>query len=141
MDTLNSHLSTKLPSPIRIFIVEDSPPVRDLIIENLTAIPGLEVIGYSDAESDAMDQLTKLPCDICILDIQLKQGNGLSLLRKLVTSAVQPNVLHIIFSNNVDATCRREGERYGVQFFFDKTTEFLQLQGLLQDLASDSLSS
>ena len=36
---------------IRIFLVEDSPDVRDLLIENLQEIPGIDYAGFSETEN------------------------------------------------------------------------------------------
>jgi response regulator of citrate/malate metabolism len=68
--------------PLRVFLVEDSIDVRDLMMENLAMIPGVVVAGTSESEGDALTQLNALSCDILIVDIQLKKGNGISLLRQ-----------------------------------------------------------
>src|SRR5690606_2808285 len=64
--------------PLRVFLVEDSVDVRELMIENLTMIPGVVVSGVSESEGDALNQLNSLPCDVLIVDIQLKKGNGIN---------------------------------------------------------------
>jgi response regulator RpfG family c-di-GMP phosphodiesterase len=58
--------------PLRVFLVEDSLDVRELMIENLTMIPGVVVAGVSESEGDALNQLNALPCDVLIVDIQSK---------------------------------------------------------------------
>ena len=42
--------------PLRVFLVEDSLDVRELMIENLTMIPGVVVAGVSESEGDALNQ-------------------------------------------------------------------------------------
>jgi hypothetical protein len=42
-----------MPGPLRVFLVEDFPPVRDLIVENLQEIAGLELAGVAEGEQDA----------------------------------------------------------------------------------------
>ena len=123
-------------SPLRVFVIEDSEPVRDLIIESLLDIPGIVVCGFSDSENDALKQLAMQSFDVILLDIELSQGNGMSLLRSLATSAHQADKVKIIFSNNISDAYRREGQRYGAHYFFDKTSEFLQLHRLLEKLAA-----
>jgi DNA-binding NarL/FixJ family response regulator len=135
--------SSILPSvrSLRIFLVEDSQAVRDLLIQNLTSIPGIELAGYAEDESDALQKLTCQSCDVLILDIRLKQGNGMSLLRSLANS---PNVnidVKIVFTNNSSETYRRTSSQYGAGYFFDKSTDFLQLHSLMHKLAvSNSVS-
>ncbi|WP_132259261.1 response regulator [Paucimonas lemoignei] len=124
------------PRCLRIFLVEDSKAVRDLLIQNLTNIPGIELVGYADGENDALEQLSSNHCDVLILDIRLKQGNGVNLLRSLNSL---PNIninVKVIFTNNASDTYRRACTQYGVAHFFDKSTDFLQLRSLMNKLAS-----
>lgn len=120
---------------LRIFLVEDSKAVRDLLIQNLTNIPGIELAGYADEENDALEKLTREPCDVLILDIRLKQGNGMSLLRSLASLPKLNIDVKIIFTNNASDTYRRASMQYGVGYFFDKSTDFLQLHSLMHKLA------
>lgn len=122
--------------PLRIFLVEDSVDVRELMIENLLMIPGVVVSGVSESEGDALNQLNSLPCDILIVDIQLKKGNGINLLRQIAEKKKVANALKIICSNNATDVFRRVGMQYGVNHFYDKTSEFPQLFEFLKDLTS-----
>lgn len=121
---------------LRVFLVEDSPAIRDLLIDNLTSIPGIVLAGFAEGENEALDQLSHQLYDVLILDIGLKQGNGMSLLRSLARLPEHENRIKIIFTNNVSETYRRAGQQYGVGFFFDKSSDFLQLHDLVQKLAS-----
>lgn len=125
--------------PLRVFLVEDSLDVRELMIENLTMIPGVVVAGVSESEGDALNQLNALPCDVLIVDIQLKKGNGINLLRQISEKAKAVNALKIICSNNATEVFRRVGRQYGVNHFFDKTSEFPQLFELVKSLSSANL--
>jgi DNA-binding NarL/FixJ family response regulator len=124
--------------PLRVFLVEDSPAVRAFIVENVGGIEGVSIAGCSDTEIDALQKLRRQVCDVLIMDIELKQGNGMSLLRTLCNSRLQPGILKIVFSNHINGVYRRIGEQYGVHFFFDKTTDFLRLRALLEQLGAAS---
>ncbi len=126
--------STGTSTPIRVFLVEDSQAVRELIVENLSDIPGLEFVGFSDTEGDALIQLRSHYFNVVIFDIELRQGNGISLLRSLAATPVLPDSLKIIFSNNVSSAYRRVGQQYGVRHFFDKTSELPKLRTLLEQV-------
>jgi len=121
---------------LRVFLVEDSLDVRELMVENLSMIPGVVVAGVSESESDALSQLNDLSCDVLIVDIQLKKGNGISLLRQIAEVDRVSRTLKIICSNNASEVFRRAGQQYGVRHFFDKTSEFPQLFALLKDLSN-----
>ena len=136
MTLTNSTISNQ--AAIRIFLVEDSPDVRDLLIENLQEIPGIDYAGFSETENDALSRLNQDSYDVLILDIQLKQGNGMSLLQSLARASVQANALKIIFSNNVSNSYRQVGAKLGVEYFFDKSSEFLQLRQFLENLGAST---
>lgn len=123
-------------APLRIFLVEDSVAVRDLMIDTLTEIPGVVFAGFADEEADALKKIDADSFDVLILDIELKDGNGMSLLRTLAESHKPLNSVKIIFSNNVSNVYRRAGEKYGVRFFFDKSSEFTKLRDLLAALGT-----
>jgi DNA-binding NarL/FixJ family response regulator len=127
------------PPALRVFLVEDSPVVRHLIIDNLAQIPGIAWAGFSDAETDALDQLLAQSCDVLIVDIELKKGNGMSLLRKLSQVNVHARSLKIIFSNNVCDANRRAGRQYGVRHFLDKSCDLPQLRALLEQRGMQSM--
>ncbi|MDB5796348.1 MAG: response regulator [Paucimonas sp.] len=122
----------KRTASIRVFLVEDSSTVRELIVENFTGIPGISWAGFSDSETDALAQLQEQSCDVLIVDIELRQGNGMSLLRKLAERQCHTGDLKIVFSNNICDAYRRAGAQYGVGHFLDKSFELPELCSLLQ---------
>jgi DNA-binding NarL/FixJ family response regulator len=119
------------PTAIRVFLVEDSSAVRELIVQSLDE-PGIAWAGFSDSESDALEQLLEQHCDVLIVDIELRQGNGMSLLRKLAEQRCKAADMKIVFSNNICDAYRRAGAQYGVEHFLDKTHDMAQLCSLLQ---------
>ena len=120
--------------PLRVFLVEDSSLVRELVIETFADIEGIMLAGWADAEDAAFEQLCAGPCQILILDIELKTGNGINLLRRLAAQPSQSDLIRIVFSNNVSPAYHRVARPLGVQFFFDKTTQFAELGALLEQL-------
>ncbi len=127
-----------LSPPLQVFLIEDSSLVRELLIESFADIPGIMLVGHADSEDEALDQLALHPCDILILDIQLRQGNGISLLRRLSSDSQHDRQIRIIFSNNVSKGYHRLAEQLGVQYFFDKTSEFTDMRELLEQLGSSA---
>ncbi|GGI20786.1 response regulator [Oxalicibacterium faecigallinarum] len=136
MTTINDNSITQGNLPLRVFLVEDSLEIRDLMVENMAMIDGLNVAGMAESEDEALMQLQAEPFDILIVDIQLKKGNGINLLRNIAEDQKFTNALKIICSNNATEVFRRVGRQYGVNHFYDKTSEFPQLFALLQQIAS-----
>src|ERR1051325_5789137 len=61
--------------PLRVFIVEDSPLVRDRLDAGIAAVGGI-VVGHSEAANDAIENLATVDPDVVIIDIQLRSGTG-----------------------------------------------------------------
>lgn len=131
MNHQQSPISDDASTKLRIFLVEDVPAVRELIVTSLADLDEICWSGFADSENDACTQLRDHDCDILIVDIELKQGNGMNLLRRLMQEDTQKESLKIIFSNNVCDAYRRAGRQYGVEHFFDKTLELPKLRALL----------
>src|SRR5215218_8268204 len=80
--------------PLRVFLVEDSPSVRDRLIDFLAEPGKVDVIGFADTESDAMRQLWAEPVDVAIVDLNLREGTGMGVIESLreIHSAPRPTV-------------------------------------------------
>ncbi|WP_293778987.1 response regulator [uncultured Oxalicibacterium sp.] len=135
-DTINKLNMAHCDHPLRVFLVEDSLEIRDLMVENMAMIEGLTVAGMAESEDEALSRLQADTFDILIVDIQLKKGNGINLLRNIADNTKFAAALKIICSNNASEVFRRVGRQYGVNHFYDKTSEFPQLFALLQETAA-----
>ncbi len=122
--------------PLRVFVVEDFAPVRDLIVESLAEIPGLEFAGFAESEERALDWLSSHRCDVLILDLELRHGNGLGVLKALAAVESTAKPVKIVYSNHVGANIRRLAAQFGASYFFDKTLDTPQLRTLLERLSA-----
>jgi DNA-binding NarL/FixJ family response regulator len=80
MAKLEAHPATKAA---RIFIVDDHPLVREGLAALLACQPDLEVCGEADDISPALDLVKARKPDVVIVDISLKSGNGIDLIKQL----------------------------------------------------------
>ena len=62
--------------PLRVFLVEDSEVILDRLIESVASLPHVCVVGHADTEAGALAALQKTPCDVVVLDLRLRDGNG-----------------------------------------------------------------
>ncbi|MCQ0987639.1 response regulator transcription factor [Jiella marina] len=95
---------------MNLLIVDDHKVVRDGIrrlVETMT----IESIAEAESPSEALAQFRKVRPDVTILDINLKNGSGLDVLRRL--RADDPKAKIVIFSMYSDVvyavSARREG--------------------------------
>ena len=89
--------TTRSPA-LRVFVVEDSRRVRELLTEQLNDIDGVLVVGTAESERGALEGLRQTPCDVVILDIKLSEGSGIGVLRTLDQWSLG-DMTRIIFSN------------------------------------------
>lgn len=116
--------------------MEDFPAVRNLIIENLAEIAGLELAGFAETEDAALAWLGEHDCDVVILDLELKDGNGIGVLRALSAARASPAPIKIVYSNHVSANIRGLAQKFGAHYFFDKTLDTPGLRRLLENFSA-----
>jgi DNA-binding NarL/FixJ family response regulator len=68
---------------VKILIVDDHPVVREGLAMHLTTQPDLEVCGQAEDIPGALALLASSRPDVAIIDISLKNGNGLDLIRRI----------------------------------------------------------
>jgi DNA-binding NarL/FixJ family response regulator len=95
-DTMNSIQQSTARAPARIFLVDDHP----LVCEGLAAIisrhADLCVCGTAASEDEALGAIGSLRPDLAIVDIGLKQGDGISLVKQI--DARFPDVKTLVVS-------------------------------------------
>ncbi len=116
----------------RVFLVEDSAVVRERLLEILKAIPTVEVIGYAETPSDAIEQINVNPPDVIVLDIQLRDGRGMNVLQAIKRRF--PAIVVIMLTNYATPAFRQSYLAAGADYFLDKTNEFQNIASILQQL-------
>ncbi|MDQ2961852.1 MAG: response regulator [Pseudomonadota bacterium] len=124
-----------MSSPVRVFIVEDSPLIRKRIIDNLQALGGFDVVGFAEAESAAVAAIIDTKPDVVITDIRLKEGNGIEVVRQVRQKALASRPKIYVLSNYANAEYRRQCELVGADDFFDKSGEYDRFLETLQQVA------
>jgi len=122
-------------SPLQVFIVEDSPLVRDRLDAAVVAAGGI-VVGHSEAANDAIAGLATAQPDLIIIDIQLRAGTGFEVLSALQTTAGESSATKIVLTNLASAEYRDRSFQLGADAFFDKSSETSQLLELIHKLAA-----
>ncbi len=119
-----------LERPLRVFLVEDSPILRERLIESLTAPGSIEVCGLADTEAAALAWLEREPWDALVLDLQLKQGSGLGVLRALKDRRRAETCI-IVLTNFAIPQYRSKSLQLGADHFFDKSRDYTRVKDVL----------
>lgn len=111
---------------IKAFLVEDNPSIREDLTSALEELAPIEVVGFAEDELSATTWLASNPsaCDLLIIDIYLKRGSGIGVLR---AASALDRVTKVVTSNYSTPDIRRRCIDLGAARFFDKSTEFEQL--------------
>ena len=120
--------------PVRVVIVEDSERILAHLAEELSAIENLCIAGTAATEAEALDLLGEGHWDLAILDLQLREGNGLHVLKTLRDGMHTPGTI-AVFTNYAFPQYRKRSLELGADYFFDKSRELPGVVALAQDLA------
>ena len=110
---------------MRLFIGDDSEILRERLIDILSDIEGVEIIGQAGDVESVLRSIKQLEPDLVILDIQIPGGNGIVALENIKKRARPPIV--IMFTNYPYLQYRKKCIELGADFFFYKSTEFEKL--------------
>ncbi|SRR5258706_9866934 len=113
---------------LRILLVEDSARLRVRLNEMLTT-PGLtRVTAMASTEAEAIGQIGSMDFDVLIVDVELRQGSGINVIRSARLrwpTPLQP--LIIVLTNYALPTVKQRCLAAGADYFLDKMQQFDQL--------------
>ena len=107
----------------KIYIVEDSPLIRESLIATLEELLPVQVVGTAEDEATALQWLAQPnhDTDLLIVDIFLKAGSGLGVLR--VVQGLPQRRKVVVLSNYATPEMRRKCLDLGADRVFDKSDE------------------
>ena len=116
---------------MRVFVADELPRRFGEILSMLEGIPGVQVVGHAEDSIAARLLITALQPDVVILDINMPGGSGIEVLREIKHPASSPTVIMLTNYSQPQyrARCLEEG---GADFFFDKSSEFEKIRGVLE---------
>jgi DNA-binding NarL/FixJ family response regulator len=121
---------------LRTSLVEDSALLRENLVGALEELARVDVVGSAEDESTATRWLAanQEQCDVAIVDIFLKRGSGLGVLRLAQTLSSPIRV--VVLSNYATSDIRRRCAELGAARVFDKSTEIDELVEFCSQLTS-----
>jgi two-component system OmpR family response regulator len=120
--------------PIKVFIVDDSAHVVEVLSELIEDVGRVTVCGSAGSARDAIDAIALMRPDVVIADLQLRDGNGFEVLEAVradegVSGRARP--LFVVFSNHVGPELHRHALERGADHFLDKTSDHGRLLQLI----------
>lgn len=115
-------------SRLTVFLVEDSPTIRQNLVATLEELVPVDVVGCAEDAETAIAELVREPprCDLAIVDVLLKRGSGIDVLKALQKRASP--LRRVVLTNYATALMREHCLALGAERVFDKSAE---VEGLL----------
>jgi DNA-binding NarL/FixJ family response regulator len=117
---------------MKVFIADDSNPLRQRLVQMISELDGMEVVGEADNGTAAIEAMASLEPDILILDIRMPYGNGITALRTIREAGMAPVV--IMLTNYPYPQYRKKCMEEGADYFLDKSNEFECIPDILRTL-------
>lgn len=120
---------------MRIFVAEDSPLVRERLVQMIEEVDGMTVVGQTGNARLASEQIAELQPEVAVLDVHLIDGDAFMVLADIRQQAPATQV--ILVSAQSFASYRVKALACGARFFFDKSKEFDCIAPVLRQLAGE----
>jgi CheY-like chemotaxis protein len=130
---------------MKVVVVDDSPIVRERVIDMLRDLVLIEQIDQAVDGLDALVVIARVRPDLVVLDIHMPSAdgtrvdNGMNVLKALKAQPDSPLV--IMLSNFAEPQYRARCKQLGADAFLDKSIEFFQLVDVAEALLNQRRST
>lgn len=116
---------------VRVLVVEDDPRTVALHAEHVSRMPGLELVGTARSVQQAIRELNLHPeVDVVLLDFDLPDGHGLSIVRALRAAGHRSEVIAVTAERDVSEV--QKALSHGVVAYIVKPFTFRIFRDKLQ---------
>lgn len=122
-----------VPHTLNALVVEDSPPMRKLIVFALSRVKGLSVAEADDGV-DALRQIARQRFDIILTDINMPILDGLKLVKRLRADDAYKDVPIVMITTEGAAEDRQRALDLGATAYVTKPIQATQVISLVRDI-------
>jgi len=117
---------------MKIFLIEDSKSICARIRASTESIPAT-IVGEVSSQSEAIAKLENANPDVAVIDLRLRSGNGLAVLRHI--KKVLPNTITIVLTNHGLDEFAKPCLQAGADYYLEKTRQYQDFVALLKTLS------
>lgn len=109
--------------PLTTILIEDNETIRDNLVPAMAELAAIEVMAIAQTSSEALVALEQHgeDWDLAVVDLFLKEGSGLTVLRACQNRPSHQNV--VVLTNYPTQEIRRRCLALGADAVFDKSNE------------------
>ncbi|MGZ9077196.1 MAG: response regulator [Burkholderiales bacterium] len=124
--------TTRTERNMKVFLVEDSAPLCERLVEMIEAEGEHNVVGHAATYADAVDGIAATQPDVGIFDIRLQHGNGIDALAEAKRRV--PRLVGIVMSNYATPQHVKASADAGAEYFLDKSADFERITEILSSI-------
>jgi DNA-binding NarL/FixJ family response regulator len=109
---------TSAPEKFTVLIVDDHPIVRQGLAQLISHEPDITICGGAETVSDAIEQIARIQPDLVLIDISLRDSNGLDLLSQI--RSVSENARTLVWSMFDESVYAERALRAGAMGYVNK---------------------
>jgi DNA-binding response OmpR family regulator len=115
-------------------VVEDSPQIAERLVELVSVPDRVEVVATAATEDEALAACDKYTIALAIVDLQLAQGTGFGVIRRLRASAGANPACIVVLTNHAVPALKVAAFEAGADYFLDKSKDFATIPRLIGEL-------
>jgi len=118
----------------QVFIVDDSAAIRSRLVDMLSRIDGVEIVGEAATANEAIAAILDVRPHGVLLDLNLMGRAGIEVLRAVHPQA--PEIVFVVLTNHAETQYRQASTRAGAAYFLDKSSDFDRVPQVIAEIAA-----
>ena len=117
-----------------VYIVDDSAAIRGRLVDLLSRIEGIDVVGEASNASEAIAGILRFRPHGVVLDLNLMGRTGIDVLRTVHPQA--PEIVFVVLTNHAEPQYRAACVKAGASYFLDKSCDFERVPAVIAEIAA-----
>ena len=115
-------------------VVEDSPQIAERLVELVSVPDRVEVVATAATEDEALNACDRYTINLAIVDLQLAQGTGFGVIRRLRAATGANPACIVVLTNHAVPALKVAAFEAGADYFLDKSKDFATIPRLVGEL-------
>jgi len=116
---------------IKILLCDDNDNFRQLLMQYIHSLPGVEIVGEAVDGVDVIEKTAKLDPDLVLMDLSMPNQSGLDATKKIKER--WPNKLVIILTLYEDTVYKELADEFMADGFIAKSSIKTQLPAVIEE--------